>query len=202
MKPCWLSLFTPASSICFNITSRRIHMPSSYLVSKFQHSHYPFKKWVWYSLLSSHWELFQTAITFQIWWGNLATTSANSLRALRSIRCHRLVHVQVYHVVSNLIVSYNGKDVIPPVPGLGFRDLGHLGRVTVSEKWGKKLSRNSAFSTLVVTISPVLFIMVGVTFSLMFPFWALYWYKLNGTWKTRNSNIVLLMPPHICLPLN
>lgn len=172
----------------------------SYLVNKFQHPHYAFQKRVWYSFLSSQWGLFQTAMTFQIRWGNLATASANSLRALKSIRCHRLVSVQVYQVASNLIFAYYGRDFIPPVPGVP--GLERFGKSDCQWKVRQKIVKDLSLLHLGVTTSPALFIMVGDTFSLVFPFCAMHWYELNRTWKTRNSNIVLLMVLYICLPLN
>jgi len=54
------------------------------------------------------------------------------------VRSHGLVYVQVPQVVSNLSVSYNGKDLVHPVPALRFRDLRDVGRVTASENRSKK----------------------------------------------------------------
>ena len=52
------------------------------------------------------------------------TTSANSLRTLGCIsKSHGLVYIQVPQVISDLIFSYDGKDFVPLVLALRFRDL-------------------------------------------------------------------------------
>lgn len=83
----------------------------------------------------------------------LTATSANNLTTLGCISSE-LVHVQVPHMVSKMVFSYN-RWLNSPAPALRFRDSRNMERAIVSENWGKKLLSISVFSTSAVTRSPL-----------------------------------------------
>jgi len=55
------------------------------------------------------------------------------------IRSHRLMYVQVPHVVTNTIFSYSGRDFAPPVPILWSIHLRGVGREVDSKDGVKKV---------------------------------------------------------------
>lgn len=96
----------------------------------------------------------------------LTATSANTFRTL-GCTSSELVHVQLPHMVSKMILSYDRWDLIPQ-PALRFRDSRDMERAIVSENWGKKLFSTSGFSTSVVTRSPLSYHEKHIFFTLPF----------------------------------